>query len=558
MLRTLQIENYAIIRSLEIDFDNSFTVITGETGAGKSILMGALSLILGNRVDTDVLLDKSRKCIVEGTFDIHNYALRPFFEEHDLDYQDLTTLRREINEHGKSRAFINDTPVNLAILKELSNKLIDIHSQHQSLLLQDSGFRLGIIDQYAQNQALREEYRTSLEAWRETEQAFVTLKKQCAEAVLQQEYNNYTIQELANAQLHPNEQEETEHTVNLLSHAESIKGHLYQAAQILSEKEGDTIVQMLKNVQDECAKLKDLGPEYQEIHDRVSSVLLELKDIAYDITCKEEAVDLNPQELDRLTERLDLIYSLQHKYHVDSVDELIKIKEQLEQEAADHSDDEERLAVLDKKRNELLAKSKQLAQRLRQSRQKAIPALKKEMSSRLSQLALPDGNFDIRLTEEEELHDYGTESASFLFSANKGVDLSDISKVASGGEMSRVMLALKSVITDSVLLPTVIFDEIDTGISGETANKVAMVMRDFSQRHQIIAITHLPQLAAIGNSHYLVFKENRDGKAVTDLKSLGTEERVQAIATLICGDKLTDAALNTARELLNVHSSQKS
>ncbi len=558
MLRTLQIENYAIIRSLEIDFDNSFTVITGETGAGKSILMGALSLILGNRVDTDVLLDKSRKCIVEGTFDIHNYALRPFFEEHDLDYQDLTTLRREINEHGKSRAFINDTPVNLAILKELSNKLIDIHSQHQSLLLQDSDFRLGIIDQYAQNQALREEYRTSLEAWRETEQAFVTLKKRCAEAVLQQEYNNYTIQELANAQLHPNEQEETEHTVNLLSHAESIKGHLYQAAQILSEKEGDTIVQMLKNVQDECAKLKDLGPEYQEIHDRVSSALLELKDIAYDITCKEEAVDLNPQELDRLTERLDLIYSLQHKYHVDSVDELIKIKEQLEQEAADHSDDEERLAVFDKKRNELLAKSKHLAQRLRQSRQKAIPALKKEMSSRLSQLALPDGNFDIRLTEEEELHDYGTESASFLFSANKGVDLSDISKVASGGEMSRVMLALKSVITDSVLLPTVIFDEIDTGISGETANKVAMVMRDFSQRHQIIAITHLPQIAAIGNSHYLVFKENRDGKAVTDLKSLGTEERVQAIATLICGDKLTDAALNTARELLNVHSSQKS
>lgn len=558
MLRTLQIENYAIIRSLEIDFDNSFTVITGETGAGKSILMGALSLILGNRVDTDVLLDKSRKCIVEGTFDIHNYALRPFFEEHDLDYQDLTTLRREINEHGKSRAFINDTPVNLAILKELSNKLIDIHSQHQSLLLQDSDFRLGIIDQYAQNQALREEYRTSLEAWRDTEQVFVTLKKRCAEAVLQQEYNNYTIQELANAQLHPNEQEETEHTVNLLSHAESIKGHLYQAAQILSEKEGDTIVQMLKNVQDECAKLKDLGPEYQEIHDRVSSALLELKDIAYDITCKEEAVDLNPQELDRLTERLDLIYSLQHKYHVDSVDELIKIKEQLEQEAADHSDDEERLAVLDKKRNELLAKSKQLAQRLRQSRQKAIPALKKEMSSRLSQLALPDGNFDIRLTEEEELHDYGTESASFLFSANKGVDLSDISKVASGGEMSRVMLALKSVITDSVLLPTVIFDEIDTGISGETANKVALVMRDFSQRHQIIAITHLPQIAAIGNSHYLVFKENRDGKAVTDLKSLGTEERVQAIATLICGDKLTDAALNTARELLNVHSSQKS
>ena len=549
MLQALQIENYALIRSLDITFDRGFTVITGETGAGKSILMGALSLILGNRADTDVLYDKSRKCIVEGSFLIEDYHFQSFFEDNDLDYQAVTTLRREINEHGKSRAFINDTPVNLATLKALASKLIDIHSQHQSLLIQNAGFRLDIIDQYAQNQELRDQYRDTLSAWRKAEKEYEELKKQCAAAALQQEFNNYTIQEIDNAQLQPDEQAELEKNIHLLTHAENIKSHLYQAAQQLSERDGETIVQQLQSVQHECAALKDFSDEYQEIHDRLDAALVEIKDIAYDIVCKEQAVELNPNELDRLNERQDLIFSLQHKYQVNTIEDLLQLKERLLQETNQYADHREQLATLDKERGELHAQAQQLAEKLTQSRRQIIEPLQQEMEARLRQLALPDSHFLIRLTGDGALHDYGQESADFLFSANKGVEPADISKVASGGETSRVMLALKSVITDSVLLPTVIFDEIDTGISGETANRVATVMRAFSDRHQVIAITHLPQIAANGNRHYVVFKENRDGHAVTDLREMQGEDRIKAIATLICGSQLTEAALNTAREL---------
>ena len=549
MLQALQIENYALIRSLDITFDKGFTVITGETGAGKSILMGALSLILGNRADTDVLYDKSRKCIVEGSFLIDDYHFQSFFEGNDLDYQAVTTLRREINERGKSRAFINDTPVNLATLKTLASRLIDIHSQHQSLLIQNAGFRLDIVDQYAQNQELRNQYRDTLSAWRKAEKEYEELKRQCAEAALQQEFNNFTIQEIDNAQLQPDEQAELEKNIHLLTHAENIKSHLYQAAQQLSERDAETIVQQLQSVQHECAALKDISDEYQEIYNRLDAALVEIKDIAYDIVCKEQAVELNPNELDRLNERLDLIFSLQHKYQTDTIEELLQLKERLLQETNQYADHREQLAALDKQRDELHAQAQQLAEKLTQSRREIIEPLQQEMEARLYQLALPDSRFLIQLTGDGALHEYGQESADFLFSANKGVEPADISKVASGGETSRVMLALKSVITDSVLLPTVIFDEIDTGISGETANRVASVMRAFSDRHQVIAITHLPQIAANGNRHYVVFKENRDGHAVTDLREMHGEERIKAIATLICGSQLTEAALNTAREL---------
>ena len=474
MLQALQIENYALIRSLDITFDKGFTVITGETGAGKSILMGALSLILGNRADTDVLYDKSRKCIVEGSFLIDDYHFQSFFEENDLDYQAVTTLRREINEGGKSRAFINDTPVNLATLKALASRLIDIHSQHQSLLIQNAGFRLDIIDQYAQNQELRDQYHSTLAAWHKAEKEYEELKKQCAEAALQQEFNNFTIQEIDTAQLQPGEQAELEKSIHLLTHAENIKSHLFQAAQQLSERDGDTIVQQLKSVQHECAALKDISEEYQEMYDRLDSVLVEIKDIAYDIVCKEQAVELNPSELDRLNERLDLIFSLQHKYQTDTIEDLLQLKDRLLQETNQYADHREQLAVLDKQRGELHVQAQQLAEQLTQSRRRIIEPLQQEMEARLHQLALPDSRFLIRLTGDGALHEYGQESADFLFSANKGVEPADISKVASGGETSRVMLALKSVITDSVLLPTVIFDEIDTGISGETANRVAL------------------------------------------------------------------------------------
>ena len=550
MLQKLQIENYALIRSIEISFEKGFTVITGETGAGKSILMGALSLILGNRADNDVLYDKSRKCIVEGTFNLSGYPIQSFFEENDLDYQESTTLRREINEKGKSRAFINDTPVTLITLKTLASRLIDIHSQHQNLLLQDSEFRLALVDQYAQNQDVRLQYAESLSSWRTAEKAYIELKKQCTDAALQQDFNNFTIQELENAHLQEGEQEETENNVNLLNHAESIKAHLYQAGQQLSENENSNILQQLKSVLNECAAIKDISPDFAEIHNRLDSVMVELKDIAYDIANKEQSVEVNPQELDRLNERLDLIYTLQHKYQVESVRNLLDMLEKLKEEMAQHADHQELLAELNDKRHKLLEQTRKLAGQLTSSRQKVLGNLQTEVENRLRQLSMPDSRFQIRLTQGDELRDAGTDTIEFLFSANRGVGVSDISKVASGGEMSRVMLALKSIITDNVLLPTVIFDEIDTGISGETANRVASVMGDFAQRHQVIAITHLPQIAAHGKQHYIVYKENNNNQAVTKLKELNSEEHIQAIATLISGTSPTEAATNTARELV--------
>lgn len=558
MLQTLQIENYALIRSLEISFDQGFTVITGETGAGKSILMGALSLILGNRADTDVLYDKSRKCIVEGTFDLSSIPLHSFFEQNDLDFQETTTIRREINEHGKSRAFINDTPVNLSTLKTLASMLIDIHSQHQHLLFQNSDFRLNILDQYARNQDILAHYKEAYAQWKQAEDDYAELKRQCAEAALQQDFNNFTIQELEQAHLEPDEQETAEDAVKLLSHAESIKAHLYQASQYLSESDSDTILHLLKSVQNECDAIKDINHDYLELYNRVAASLVELKDIAYEIAAKEQSADINPQELEQLNERLDLIYTLQHKYHVDSVQELLDILAKLRAEADKYTDNQEQLAELDKKKNELHAQVRDLAGKLRNSRESVVPALQQEMEARLQKLALPDSRFLVRVVPDENLHPWGAESAEFLFSANKGVEPADLSKVASGGEMSRVMLAVKSIITDSMVLPTVIFDEIDTGISGETAHRVAEVMGDFAKRHQVIAITHLPQIAAYGNQQYLVFKENIDNHAVTMLKELAFAERVQAIATLICGNKPTEAALNTARELLSAHTPTKS
>ncbi len=550
MLQNLQIENYALIRALNISFNKGFTVITGETGAGKSILMGALSLVLGNRADTDVLYDKSRKCIVEGTFDITNHSLKSFFEENDLDYQPVTTLRREINERGKSRAFINDTPTNLVTLKALASKLLDIHSQHQNLLLQDSEFRLSLIDQYAQNQELKEQYALSLLEWKTIEREYTELKRRCAEAALQQEFNNFTIQELENAKLVPGEQEEAENAIQLLSHAESIKAHLFQATQRLSDNEEMTILSQLKALQHECAAIKDISPEFSEIYNRVESSILELQDIAYDIANKEQTIEVNPQELERLNERLDLIYSLQHKYQTDSVQGLLDILSRLREEVNLFTDSREQLSQLDTNRTTLLAQTRKLAEQLTLSRQNILAEMEKEVEARLHMLALPDSRFQIRLAKLDELGNTGADSVEFLFSANQGVAVSDISKVASGGEMSRVMLALKSIVTDSMLLPTVIFDEIDTGISGETAKKVADVMKDFAQRHQVIAITHLPQIAANASCHYLVYKETQSGQTITNLKSLTPEEHIHAIATLICGNSPTEAALNAARELV--------
>ena len=550
MLRALQIENYALIRSLRMAFDRGLTVITGETGAGKSILMGALSLILGSRAETEVLRDKTRKCIVEGLFDIEGLDLRNFFEQNDLDYQPLTTLRREINESGKSRAFINDTPVTLVVLRTLAGKLIDIHSQHQNLLPRASAFRLRVIDQFAQNNDLCIRYRQNLSQLRQLEQQHADLKQKCTEDALRQEFLQYTVEELDKAQLQPDEQEQTEQQIRLLSHAEEIKSHLYAAAQQLSEQEEGNVLQQLKAVQAECESLRDLGPDFEEIRHRLHEAAVELTDIAYEIARKEGEVEINPQELDRLNERIDLIYTLQHKYQVDNIPELLALADRLRQELSQQSNDKEQLQELEKACHTARKETLALAQQLSKSRQQVIAKLQKEIEHHLRELGMPDSRMEIVLESVDEMQESGMDRAHFLFTANPGMEPADLGKVASGGEMSRIMLALKSVITDSTVLPTVIFDEIDTGISGETAHKVGAAMQALSQRHQVIAITHLPQIAARGNRHLLVFKENREGEAVTDLRPLEGDERVEAIAAMLGGADTTDAARATARELL--------
>lgn len=550
MLTSLQIENYAIIRSLEIPFRPGLMAITGETGAGKSILMGALSLILGNRADTDVLFDKSRKCIVEAAFDVRELGLQSLFQQYDLDYQDDTIIRREINEHGKSRAFINDTPVNLTTLKAVASLLVDIHSQHQTLMLQNAGFRLRLIDQFTQNQELVGQYQQALHEWQTQKSALEELRQRCAEAALRYDYNLYTIEELEKAALQPDEQSEIEQKIKELSHAETIKSHLYNATRILSEQEGGNILYMLKSLGQECRALENLGGEYAAFSQRIDNLTAEAQDLSYEMSRKNEAVEVNPALTDQLNERLDLMFSLQSKYHVESNEALLALLEKLQQEVASYSDDREQLADREKHVKDLETEAQRLAVLLSASRKEAVPALVRSMEERLRQLGMADSRFAVEIEESDDLRETGRDTATFLFSANPGVAPADIARIASGGEMSRIMLCLKSIITDSMYLPTIIFDEIDTGISGETASKVGQMMRLLARKHQVIAITHLPQIAACGDQHYLVYKQSDGNRTYTNIKPLEMSEREQMIATMMSGENRTESAVAAAREML--------
>jgi len=550
MLTSLQIENYAIIRSLGISFQEGLIVITGETGAGKSILMGALSLILGNRADTDVLFDKSRKCIVEATFNLKGLHLEPQFQEFDLDYQDETIIRREINEHGKSRAFINDTPVNLTVLKTISSLLVDIHSQHQTLMLQNAGFRMRLIDQFAQNQSILNDYQQVLRQWQQEKTALEALRIKCTEEAQRYDYNLFTINELENAQLQPDEQEELEQRIKELTSAETIKSHLFNATRLLSEQESDNILYILKNLQQELRPLESVGAEYATFNQRIENLLVEAQDLAYEIARKNDNVEVNPALTEQLNNRLDELFSLQNKYRVEDNRALIALLEKLQQEVSTFTDEKERLAESERNVKMLEEKATAAAQRLSETRQAAIPALVNAMESRLQQLGMEGSKFSVELESTGELRENGADTATFLFSANAGVSPADITRIASGGEMSRIMLCLKSIITDSMYLPTIIFDEIDTGISGETASKVGQMMLLLSQKHQVLAITHLPQIAACGDQHLLVFKQTADNKTFTNIKQLDMQEREQMIATMMSGESRTESAVATAREML--------
>jgi DNA repair protein RecN (Recombination protein N) len=550
MLIKLSIENYALIDRLEIDFPPGFSVITGETGAGKSILLGALSLILGQRADTSVLLDQNRKCIVEGIFRIRGYGLEEILKSAELDAEDTLTLRREIGQTGKSRAFVNDTPVNLPILKELGDRLVNIHSQNTIVTLNDADFQLAVLDDYAGNVKSLSEYRESFEG-------LLRLRAQLSEWIREEErsrndkdYHRFLLEELAAAGLKETEQEEMEERLGVLNHAEEIKKSLDEVLEGMTESDA-SLLQRLSGIAATIRHLAGFHPSLKDMPERLESDLIDLKDITTSLRKISESVSVDPEETERLSSRLDLIYRLQKKHRVASVQELLKIQHGLEIKIRDAGSLEERIRHLQKEIEELERRLSLKAGSISANRKKVLGDFGVRITEILARLALPDARLRIEHTLLGELTRDGIDSVRFLFSANPGVPMDEISRMASGGELSRLMLSIKSLISSKNLLPTILFDEIDSGVSGETAGKVGTILKAMGETMQVIAITHLPQIAGKGESHYLVFKETEKGTARTFIRKLARDERILEIAKLVSNEKITDAAVRTARELLN-------
>ena len=549
MLLSLQIENYAIIKSLSIDFDKGFTVVTGETGAGKSILVGALGLILGQRAESTIFHDKSKKCFVEAQFDIKNIDLASFFKKYNLDYQENTFIRRETLPNGKSRAFVNDSPVTLQILKELTEKLIDIHSQHHYLLLQQHPFRLKVIDDFLGDNRFLGEYKKEYSEFKDIEDKYHSLQKKLNSERQEVSYWEYVINELENANLQPNEQEELENKIEFLSNATLIKTNLHEATAIMSENEVN-VLEMLQKVARNCQQISSYNANIQNLESRLSSVITELKDISYELANLEDTVEVNPELIDRLRERLDIIFTFQQKHRLSSVQELLQLQEKMKEKVNRFLEEEEQLKELEKKLVSTKERIEKSAKLLSEQRKKVLPSLEKAILDKLHLLGMQKTTFNILLNETASFGELGIDEAVFLFSANPGSPAVEIEKVASGGEISRVMLAIKSVISESAFLPTVVFDEIDTGISGDTASRVGNLMRQIGTQRQLIVITHLPQIAAKGELHYYVYKEVEEKHTFTSIKKIEDKERIYEIAKMMSGKNVSAAALEAAQELI--------
>ena len=550
MLKSLLVKNYALINHLDIHFSTGFSIITGETGAGKSILLGALGLILGQRADTGVLHDKSGKCIVEGVFEVSNYDLKSFFEENDIDFEKVTTIRREINESGKSRAFINDTPVTLNQLRDLTVKLVDIHSQHETLLLSDSLFQMDVLDVLSGVASNLQEYRKVYTEFRAAEKKLSQLTEESKQAATELDYFQFQLNQIEEAKLAAGEQEELEEEQKAISHAGEIQHHLAMSSGLLSE--GDTsILTTLKDSLVALQKIQNFYARVEPLAERLNSSLIELKDIAAEVDKLAATVEIDPNRLELVNERLDLIYSLQQKHKVSSVNELIAIRDDLAAKLAHiYSYDEEI-----EKTSQLLEKLKQAVSEksaiISGKRKNVIPAMEERVMETLRNLGIPNAAFRVSVTELPDFTVHGKDKVVYLFSANKQSPPMELSKVASGGELSRVMLSLKSLVSESRLLPTIIFDEIDAGVSGEIADKMGNILRKMSHGIQLVNITHLPQVASKGDTHYLVYKQDNEKATYTHIKQLSSEERVMEIARMLSGEELTDAAIRNARELMS-------
>lgn len=549
MLRRLQIRNYALIRELDVDFTSGLTIITGETGAGKSILIGALSLILGQRADTGVLKDKDNKCIVEGVFDVEGYGMEPLFEENDLDYDTQIIFRREIAPNGKSRAFVNDTPVNLKTLQDLGIRLIDIHSQHQSLELGNRLFQLMVLDHYAGNTNLLSDYQGKFKLYKallaelsEAEERSIHMREEL-------DYFQFQLEQLSRANLQIGEQEKLEHELSLLTHAEEIKTALSYVANLLGGEEGNVLTRV-KEAVNTLNKITNFYPEATTLFERMNSVYLEMSDINSDAEYSAEKVEVDPNRIEQLNERLDMIYSLQQKHHVANEKELIKLRDEFELKVNSVFLNDEAVATLKASVNEKETALLQLADQLSQKRLATTGRIGQKVEEQLIQLGMPNSRFRAEVKTGLPLSQYGRDEVNFLFTANKNGELSEISKVASGGELSRLMLSIKALISKSKALPTILFDEIDSGISGETADKMGNILKEISQDMQVINITHLPQIAAKGDHHYLVYKEDTDTETITRLKLLAPVDRISELAKMLSGENITEAARLNASELL--------
>lgn len=550
MLCSLYIQNYALIEKLDISFEQGFSVITGETGAGKSIILGAIGLLLGQRADVKSIRTGATKCIIEARFDISNYHMQPFFEENELDYEDECILRRELYASGKSRAFINDTPAQLAQMKELGEQLIDIHSQHQNLLLNKEGFQLNVLDLLAHDEPALSAYQAAYTQWKQAQNDLDRLLERAARDKADEDYIRFQWEQLEEAHLTKGEQEELEQEAETLSHAEDIKASLYRTDQLFNNEEGG----LLSNLKECCnvmAELQAVYPAAEEWANRLESSYIELKDIADEVSDREEQVEFNPTRLDEVNERLNLIYSLQQKHRMDTVDELMALRDDYATRLASISSSDEEIETLKKRCGELQSEVRRQAAGLTEARREAAREVERQMAARLVPLGMPNVRFVVDMGERKEPGLHGMDTVTFLFSANKNGTLQNISSVASGGEIARVMLSVKAMIAGAVKLPTIVFDEIDTGVSGEIADRMADIMQEMANNdRQVISITHLPQIASRGRAHYKVYKKDNETETNSHIRRLTDEERVEEIAHMLSGATLTEAALNNARALL--------
>lgn len=552
MLKQLYIKNFTLIDELNIQMHPGFSVITGETGAGKSIILGAIGLLLGNRADSKSIKAGRDRCVIEAHFDLSKYDMQQFFTDNDID-EDLsdTIIRRELTAAGKSRAFINDTPVSLTKMRELGEQLVDIHSQHQNLLLQKEDFQLNVVDIIAQDEKQRKNYDAAYNQYKQANQKQNALKAEIEKNRENEDFLRFQFKELDEAQLQNGEQEELEQEYEMLSHSEDIKTALYQADNHLSGDDGN-IIERLKQTSEQLANIKDVYPEVTELLERIDSSYIELKDIAQEVNGLTDHVEFDPARLETINERLDKLNSLQQKFHVKDLGELIETYHQLKEQLShiDHSDED--VEAMEQEVTQLLEKAQKQAKELTAIRTKAAKKVEEEMKQRLIPLGIPNVRFSISLTEKPLSHD-GGDKVSFLFSANKSTPLQPVTQVASGGEIARVMLSLKAMISGAVKLPTIIFDEIDTGVSGKIAEKMAQIMVEMgNHERQVLSITHLPQIAAMGSHHYKVSKEETDNGTISRMTELSQQERVLEIAQMLSGSDVSEAALANAKELLRI------